>query len=58
MTIILVCLNVFLIFMAGSSSFVSKNFNDRLCVVAFALATKTISGATFHPLIVMLLMSS
>ena len=32
-------------------------FIDGMCVVALAHAAKTISGATFHPLGVMLLMS-
>ena len=48
MEIMLICLNVFFIFMAGSLSFVSKFLID---------AIKTMSGATFHPFVVMLLMS-
>ena len=55
--IMLISLNVILIFMVGSLSFVSMFFIDRMCVVALAHATKSMSGATFHPLVVMLLMS-
>ena len=36
---------------------VSKCFIDGMCVVALAPATITMSGATFHPLVIMLLMS-
>ena len=57
MAIMLICLKAFLIVMAGSSSFVSKFFIDGMCVVALARATKTMSGATFHPLVMMLLTS-
>ena len=52
-----ICLNLFLIFAIGILSFVSKLFIDGICVVALAPTTRTISGATFHPLVVMLLMS-
>ncbi len=48
---------MFLIFVRGIFSFVCKIFIDGICVVALALAVMTISGATFHPLDVMLLMS-
>ena len=57
MAIVLICLNVILILMAGSLSIVSKFSIDGMCVVALALATKTMSGATFHPLVKMLLTS-
>ena len=57
MAIILICLNVFLVFMIGSLSFVSRFFIDGMCVVALAHATSTMSGATFHPFFTMLLMS-
>ncbi len=40
-----------------SFSVVSKLFIDKMCEVALALATKTISGVTFHPCIAMLLMN-
>ena len=36
---------------------VSKCFIDGMCVVALAPATNAMSGATFHPLVIMLLMS-
>ena len=45
-----ICLNVSLIFVIGI-------FNHGICVVALAHATRTMSGTTFHPLDVMLLMS-
>ena len=54
--IVLICLNVFLIVVIGSFSFVSKPFIDGMCVVALAPTTRTMSGATFH-LLVMMLMS-
>jgi hypothetical protein len=53
----LICLNVLLIFMIGSLSIVSKFFIDGMCVMALAFATNTMSGATFHPRVMMLLMS-
>ena len=53
----LICLNVLLIFMIGSLSIVSSLFVDGMCDVALAPATNTISGATFHPLVMTLLMS-
>ena len=56
--IMFICLNVFLIFVIGILSFVSKLFIDGIFVVALAPTARTISGATFHPLVVMLLMSS
>ena len=57
MAILLICLNVLLIFMTGSSSIVSSLFIDGMCVAALAPATNTMSGATFHSLVMMLLMS-
>ena len=39
-------------------SLVSKLFIDRICEVALALATKTMTATRFHPLIAMFLMSS
>ena len=54
--IMLICLNVFLIFIIGSLSVVSELSINGMCFVALALATKTMSGATFHPLVVMMLM--
>ena len=53
----LICLNVFLIFVIGSSSIFSRFFIDGMCVVPLAPATNTMSGATFHPLVMVLLMS-
>ena len=57
MAITLMCLNVFLIFMTRSLSFVSKIFIDRMCVVALAPETNITSEATFHPFVVNLLTS-
>ena len=56
-TIMLICLKVLLIFIIESLLLVSKLFINGMCVVALAPATKTMSGAMFHPLVVMLLMS-
>ena len=55
--IVLICLNVLLIFVVGNFILISKLFINGICVMALALATKTVSGATLHPLVVMLLMS-
>jgi hypothetical protein len=54
--IMLICWNVFFNFMRGSLSIVSRFFIDGMCVVALAPATNTMSGATFHPLVIMLMM--
>ena len=56
--IMLIFKNLLLIFMTGSLSIFSSLFIDEVCVVALALATNTMSGATFHPLVMMLLMSN
>ena len=48
---------MFLIFVKGSLSYVFMFFIDGMCVVALAHATSTMSGATFHSLVMMLLMS-
>ena len=55
--IMLICLNVLLIFMIGSLSILFSLFIDGMCVVALAPAANTMSGVTFHPLAMMLLMS-
>ena len=55
--IMLICWNVFFIFMRGSLSIVYRVCIDGMCVVALAPATSTMSGATFQPLVIMLLMS-
>jgi hypothetical protein len=55
--IMLICLNVSLIFMIGSVNVVSSIFIDGICVVPLALATNTMSGATFQPFFMMLLMN-
>ena len=47
----------FFIFMRGILSIVSRFCIDGMCVVALAPATSTMSGATFQPLVIMLLMS-
>ena len=56
--ILLICLNVLLIFITWNLSCDSKLFIDGMCVVALALATKTMSGTTFPSFVVILLMSS
>ena len=55
--IVFICLNVFIIFVTGRLTLVSKHCIDSICEVALALVAKTMIGATFHPLIAMLLMS-
>ena len=45
-------------FVTGSFSLVLRFFIDGICAVALAFATKTMSGATVHLLVVMLLMNS
>ena len=56
MAIMLICLNVFLICDVGSLSFVSSSFIEGMWVVALAPDASTISGATFQPLAIILLM--
>ena len=55
--IMLICLNVFLIFVIGSVNVVSNLFVDGICVVPLAPTTGTMSGATFQLFVVMLFMS-
>ena len=55
--IMLICLNASLIFVIGSLSVVFIFFIDGICVVPLTPATNTMSGATFQPFVVMLLMS-
>ena len=45
----LICLNVFLIFVIGSVNVVYSFFIDGICVVLLAPATSTMSAATFKP---------
>ena len=45
-------------FLMKSCRFHSKFFIDGMCVVALAPTTRTMNGATFHTLLVMLLTSS
>jgi hypothetical protein len=55
--IMLVCLHVLFVFVTGCFILVSKFFIDRICEVALAPASKTMTRAIFHPLIAMLFMS-
>lgn len=55
--IVLICFNVTLVFVTWSFTLVSKLFIDGICEVVLALVAKTMIGATFHPLVAMLLMS-
>lgn len=57
LAIVLICLDVFLIFEIGIFGFDPIFFIDVMCVVVFVLATMTMSGDTFHRLVVMLLVS-
>lgn len=45
-------------FVIGCFSLVSRLSIDGICVVGLVPATKTISGVTFHPLVVMLIFCS
>jgi hypothetical protein len=54
---LLKCVFFFFNFKGGSLNIVSNFFIDGMCVVAFAHATNTMSGATFHTLEIMLSMS-
>lgn len=57
LAIMLTCLNVFFIFVIESFCFISR-LSLMVCAwVAFMSDVKIMSGATFHPLILMLLMS-
>lgn len=51
----LICLNALLIFVMGILSLASEFFMDGMFVVV--LAPMTTRGPTFHPLVVMMLMS-
>lgn len=55
---VLICLNILLILVMGSLRLVAKFFIVEKFLVALALATKTMSGATLHPLVMMLVRSS
>ena len=56
-TIMLIYLNVVLIFVIGTVNVVASYFIDGICVVPLALATSTMSGATFQPFVMMLFIS-
>ena len=55
---VLISLKVCLIVFSGILNFSSKIFIAGMYVVALALAVMTINGLTFHPLLVMLSISS
>ena len=55
--IVLISLKVCLIVFSGILNFSSKIFTEGMCVVALALAMMTISGSTFHLLLVLLSIS-
>ena len=57
MAIMLISLNILLIFKIKSLSIFSSLFIHGMCVVALVLGTNTMSGATFHPCVIMLLLS-
>ena len=54
---VLISVKVCLIVFSGILNFSSKIFIEEMCVVALAPAVMTISGSTFHPLLVMLSIS-
>ena len=51
---VLISLKVYLIVFLGILNFSSKIFIEGLCMVALVPIVMTISGSTFHPLLVML----
>ena len=57
MAIVLISMKVCLIVSFGILNFSSKVFIEGVCLVALAPAVMTISGSTFHPLLVMLSIS-
>ena len=57
MAIVLISMKVCLIVSFGILNFSSKVFIEEVCVVALAPVVMTISGSTFHPLLVMLSIS-
>ena len=54
---VLISVKVCLIVFSGILNFSSKIFIKGMCVVALAPAVMTISGSTFHPLLMMLSIS-
>ena len=54
---VLISLKICLIVFSGILYFSSKIFIEEMCVVALAPIVMTISGSTFHPLLVMLSIS-
>ena len=52
---VLISMKVCLIVSFGILNFSSKIFIEGVCVVALAPVVMTISGSTFHPLLVMFL---
>lgn len=55
--IVFICLNVLMLFVTRRFTLVSKHCIKSIFEVALALATKTMIGVAFHPLIAMLLTS-
>ena len=55
--IVLISVKVCLIVFSGILNFSSKIFIEGMWVVALAPVVMTISGSTFHPLLVMLFIS-
>ena len=54
---VLISMKVCLIISFGILNFSSKIFIEGVCVIALVPAMMTISGSTFHPLLVMLFTS-
>ena len=50
-SVFVICLDVFFIFVMWNSSLVFKHFIDIIYEVVLAPTTKTMIGATFHPLV-------
>ena len=54
---VFISLNVCLMAVSGNLNFVSRSFIEGICVVPLAPAVMTMSGSTFHPKLIMLLIS-
>ena len=51
-------LNALHVFVTRSFNFISRFFIDGMCMVTFMRDVKTLSGATFHLIVTMSLMSN
>jgi hypothetical protein len=57
--IMLICLELCILYLCNREFFlISRLFIDAMCMVALPSDVKIMSGATFHPLVLMLVMSN